>query len=128
MNNSLIVMENSGGIPYCKPKECVLTDPYKIKYNEIGFVHLSSLVDIINEHSRIMVAMPAPCRAQKEYESDKKCAGWPRVSFGIYWSADHLLLIEDIEEWCHGFIGFDKIRNIYDLKKELTVKAEYAEK
>lgn len=116
----LRVMENDGGTPHSKPSERVLNDPHCIRYNEIGFVEMCGLASIATGYTRVPVYFPAPCRPE-HIEQDRKCGGWPRVSFVVYWSANRLLLVEDIEKYCQRRLEFGEIRSIFDLKKELTV-------
>ena len=102
---------------YSKPKEEKVTNKIFAIGNKVGFVLPHDVRQLKYEWERIMVTTPAPCESGK-WERFTNHAGFPKFVFGVYWSANHLLLMEDVHEWCYHHIDFEDIRNVYQLRGE----------
>ena len=111
--------------PYFSPREKSLANIHDAKWGIAGFVEKVNVIKLKSENDRVMVTFPAPLYVQDAMFSDSYMErGLTKFSFGRYGCARNLLLVEDIEKWCHNKIEFDRIRNIYDFKLEMSAEAK----
>ena len=106
------------------PKEDSLTDIIEAGYGKICFFDMTELAKVKYYYSLVWVTFPAPLYVKSMFNEYSTKKGLTRFAFGSAHRAKDLLLVEDIEKWCHHKIEFDQIRNVYNFKLEIDAEAK----